>query len=62
MVQIMHIFADYCTYKGWGGQFLHLDGSTKAEDRTDMIVKCVALSCWPFGPAADPPCTQVQPP
>lgn len=39
MVQIMHIFADYCTYKGWGGQFLHLDGSTKAEDRTDMIVK-----------------------
>lgn len=38
MTNIMNIFQDYCTWKGYS--FLRLDGSTKAEDRR------VAMNTW----------------
>lgn len=39
MVNIMHIFEDYLIYRGYGENLLRLDGSTKADDRTDLITK-----------------------
>lgn len=39
MVQIMNIFEDYLNYRGYTGQYLRLDGSTKADDRTTMITQ-----------------------
>ncbi|KAL7412713.1 SNF2 family N-terminal domain-containing protein [Mrakia frigida] len=39
MVKIMHIFEDYLVYRGYGDCLLRLDGSTKADDRTDLITK-----------------------
>lgn len=39
MVNIMHIFEDYLIYRGYGDATLRLDGSTKADDRTELIVK-----------------------
>jgi len=39
MVNIMHIFEDYLIYRGYGDCLLRLDGSTKADDRTDLITK-----------------------
>ena len=37
MTKVMDIMEDYLRYKGW--EFLRLDGSTKPEDRADLLQK-----------------------
>lgn len=37
MTKVMDIMEDYLRFKGW--EFLRLDGSTKPEDRADLLAK-----------------------